>query len=70
MVAHSNYQLIFEVIRHKRGGFSADCLNANISTKAANLVELHDNITAAVDNHFPGGTAPDPGSIHLLLFAD
>ena len=64
-------ELIFEVIRKHSGGYTATCLNDHvIDTRAANLEELHDNITAAVDARFIGRPKPDPSAIHLMLFAE
>jgi len=70
-ISDMDTELIYEVIHHTQGGFSANCLNVNnIDIVAANLEELHDNITAAVDAHFPNGHSPDPSAIHLMLFQD
>jgi hypothetical protein len=64
-------ELIFEVIRTNSGGYTATCLNDHVvDTRAANLEELHDNITAAVDARFIGRPKPDPSAIHLMLFAE
>ena len=68
MISKTNAQLIFEIVCHKKGGYSANCLNADIGTGGSSWLELHDNITAAVHSYFPLGNAPHPGSIHLLLF--
>lgn len=65
-----NSQLIFEVIRHASGGFSASCLNARINTRATDLQELHDNISSAVDSYFPHGQRPAADAIHLMLFEE
>lgn len=64
-------ELIFEVIKYNKGGYVATCLNDHITdTRAANLEELHDNITAAVDARFVGKPKPDPSAIHLMMFAE
>ncbi len=68
MLAKTNAQLIFEIVCHRQGGYTANCLNAEIGTNGSDLAELHDNITAAVRSHFPGGAVPRADSIHLLLF--
>ena len=64
-------ELIFEVVKNDRGIYSATCLNERMmDTGGANLAELHDNITAAVNARFAGGPIPSPSSIHLMLFTE
>lgn len=64
-------EIIFEVVHHRAGGYTAQCLNARIAgTEAANLQELHDNISAAVSRHFRRGPKPSPSSIQLLMYHD
>ena len=64
-------ELIFEVIHNKRGGYTATCLNERIGVPgSANLRELHDNISDAVDARFNGQIKPDPNAIHLMLFTE
>ncbi len=64
-------ELIFEVVKNDSGIYSATCLNERmIDTGGANLAELHDNITSAVEARFAGGPIPPASSIHLMLFAE
>ncbi len=63
-------ELIFEVIHHASGGYSAQCLNADMNAGGTSLLELHDNLSAAIDNHYKGEYKPDASSIHLLMFRD
>lgn len=71
MVSNLKPELFFEVIHNnERGLYNVSCLNADIATCAANLDELYRNINEAVADHFPGDRAPDPSSIHLLLYQE
>ncbi len=64
-------ELIFEVIKNDRGIYSATCLNERMmDTGGANLAELHDNITSAVNTRFAGGPIPSASSIHLMFFTE
>lgn len=65
-----NTDLFFEVIQQPTGGFTAQCLNADIRTKGDRLVELADSISSAVSEHF--GTRPKPpdSSIHVLFYKE
>lgn len=63
-------KLVFEVFRDDCGQFSARCLNAHIVTRGSDIEELHDNLTAAVADHFPGEEPPSPDLIHLLMFPE
>ena len=65
-----NNELIFEVIQLRKGGYAAQCLNASIETYAADLQELHDKLTAAIDCHYTGRSKPDASSVHLMMFQE
>lgn len=70
MVSALDPELIFEVIQHHQGGYTASCLNARIETGGSTLLELHDNLSTAVERYFIGRTVPPASSIHLMLFRD
>ena len=63
-------ELIFEVILHRAGNYSASCLNAEINTAGGDLEELHDNISSAVDTHYGAASKPEASAIHLVLFQE
>ena len=67
---HSFPTLIFEVVRHHGGQFTAQCLNADIDTSGDNLEDLHQNLEAAVDQHYAGRPRPSSKDIHLLLYQE
>jgi hypothetical protein len=70
MTGRVDPELIFEVIQHACGSYSANCLNASISAIGADLQEFHDNLSAALEAHYPGEEKPDPSDVHLMLFQD
>lgn len=70
MIRPVDPKLIFEVIQDELGHFSARCINARISTGGADLSELHDNLTAAIEAHFPGEEPPAAGEVHLVMADD
>jgi len=60
---------MFEVVFNQSGHFEATCMNAAIGDVFAQDIEsLHDNLTAAVEAHYPDDKAPDAKLIHLLMF--
>lgn len=67
MIPSVDPKLIFEVFRDEFGHFSARCLNAGITSRGADLLELHDNLTAAIAAYFPGEEPPAADAVHLLL---
>jgi hypothetical protein len=67
MIPSLDPQLIFEVFRDEFGHLSARCLNAGISTRGADLTELHDNLTAAIAAYFPGEEPPAASAVHLMF---
>lgn len=61
----------FEVIQAQEGTYAAACYAQKIYAEGNNLQELHDNIKAAIDKHFPDNeTKPTPKSVSLILFRD
>lgn len=64
-------ELEFEVIQAQEGTYAAACYARQIFTEGSNLRELHDNIQAAIDRHFPNNeTKPIPSSVKIILFRD
>lgn len=63
-------ELFFEVVQDRAGSFSAECLNASIAIRAADLEELHGNIRAAVDSAYSGRPTPSGRSIHLIVYRE
>lgn len=63
-------ELIFEVILHATGAYTAQCLNADMQVGGSSLHELHDNLSAAIDHHYQGRSCPDASKVHLLMFRD
>lgn len=61
----------FEVIQAQEGTYAAACYAKQIYTEGNNLQELHDNIKAAINKHYPDDeTRPTPESVSLILFRD
>lgn len=61
----------FEVIQAQEGSYAAACYAQQIYTEGSNLQELHDNIKAAIDAHFPDDeTKPTAKSVSLIIFRD
>lgn len=70
MILSIDPKLIFEVFRDEFGHLSARCLNAGISSRGADLSELHDNLTAAIAAYFPGEDPPAANDVHLMFAGD
>ena len=71
MLTSLNSNLIFEVVRHGNGGFSASCLNARLNDiDGRDIEELHDNLTALIDSSYAIESRPQASDIHLLLYQD
>ena len=66
MIPSVDPKLVFEVFRDEFGHLSARCLNAGISTRGADLSELHDNLTAAIAAYYPGEEPPAADAVHLI----
>lgn len=62
--------LVFEVVQHRSGRFSAQCLNARIGTEGPDWQGLHDNLTAAVADHYGDIDPPAAEEIHLLVYQE
>lgn len=62
--------LTFEVIQEIEGSFVAACYDENIYTDGATLEELHDNISAALDEKFNGRVKPEPANIKMVLYRE
>lgn len=61
----------FEVIQSQEGSYAAACYAQQIYTEGDTLQSLYDNITAAIEKHFPDPrTRPLPKSTNLILFRD
>lgn len=61
----------FEVIQSQEGSYAAACHSHRIYTEGDTLQMLYDNITAAIQKHYPDpSTRPCPKSVNLILFRD
>ncbi len=65
-----NTDLFFEVIQQPSGGFTAQCLNADISTKGDRMIELADSIALAVSEHYGERPKPPESAIHVLFYRE
>ncbi|MDX2108845.1 MAG: hypothetical protein SFY80_01255 [Verrucomicrobiota bacterium] len=65
-----NTQIFFEVIQHSAGGFTANCLNADIGTRGTTIQELPERISEVLDRHFRASSRPKDSNVHLLLYRD
>lgn len=64
-------EIEFEVIQSQEGSYAAACYAQQIYTEGNTLQILYDNITAAIEKHFPDPfTRPLPNAIKLILFRD
>ncbi len=71
MLSKSNLELIFEVVQHATGEYTASCLNARIGdSRCLDLRDLNTKITEAVDRYFEGCEKPPPSAIHLMFVQD
>ncbi len=61
----------FEVIQSQTGCYAAACHAHRIYLEGETLQMLSDNISTAIEKHFPNpSTRPSPKSINLILYKD
>ena len=58
--------LVFEVTQESEGGFSAECLTADIFTQADTWEELRINVQEATRAYYFDGTPPEKIRLHLV----